>query len=327
VPGNLQALHLRIAEHGGEPTLLPLGFYRRALLAQARLKHPDQQIRNGVQTNGTLLNDEWCQFLAENRFRVGVSIDGPGDLQDGQRPFVSGRGSSKEVERGIRLLQEWGVEFGVLMVVDRATLALGPRAIFDFIVALGIERVGFIPAKPASGPASPLRLLAQAEHYTGHEELTAFLLGLYDAWERHGDRKIEIREIEALRKRIRGVNANVCTLTGSCVGRHFLVEANGDFAHCDLYVGDPEYTVGNVHESGFVAICKAKPLVRLQRAASRESKEMSVCPYYSVCNGGCPHDRYLARRYDPKHDSTCCGQRALIAGLTERMRGAPLPLP
>ena len=92
--------------HGGEPTLLPLDFYRRVLNAQARLRREGQKLRNGIQTNGTLLNNERCQFLADNDFYVGVSVDGPQSLQDMQRPFISGRGSSETVYRGLRLVSE-----------------------------------------------------------------------------------------------------------------------------------------------------------------------------------------------------------------------------
>jgi uncharacterized protein len=316
--------------HGGEPTLLPLDFYQRALMAQARFKRAGQRIRNGVQTNGTRLDPNWCQFFSDNGFRVGVSLDGPRNLQDAQRPFVSGRGSSGDVRRGIDLLKEWGIDLGVLMVVDRATLALGPRALFDFIVALGVRKIGLLGAMPTNDPTffdrpSALRLAAP-EHYTSRAEMTVFLIGLYDAWDGHGDSAIEIRELEALRRRVNGKNAGCCTWAGGCVGRHFLVEPNGDFAHCDLFVGDPAYTVGNVYDESFAAIRRSDPLVRLRAAYDGDQAAMSVCPYYAVCNGGCPHDRYSSQRYDAKHSTSCCGLRDLIEALGERMR-RPQPAP
>jgi uncharacterized protein len=310
--------------HGGEPTLLPLDFYRRALLAQSRLRRDGQSIGNAIQTNGTRLDHEWCQFLADNRFYVGVSIDGPRSLQDLQRPFVSGRGSSEQVHRGIRLLQDWGIEPGVLMVIDRAAIELGPRAMFDFILTLGIKRIGFNSARPTNDPTffeRPKSLLQSTPaHYTNQSETTAFLLGLYEECERNADAKIEIRELEALRRRINSEEARACTLAGACIGQHFLVEPNGDLAHCDLFLGDPAYTVGNVYESDFGAILQSEAIVRLRRVEEGSQQSMSSCPYYKVCNGGCPHDRYVAMRYDPKYNEGCCGQRDLISALTERMR-------
>ncbi|MDM0118031.1 radical SAM protein [Variovorax sp. J22R133] len=318
--------------HGGEPTLLPIDFYRRAMLVQSRLKRDGQKIGNALQTNGTLLDHRWCQFLVENRFAVGVSIDGPRSLHDVQRPFISGRGSGERVERGIRLLQDWGIDFGVLMVVDRSTLELGPRALFEFIVALGVPKFGLISANPVNDPTffeRPRALrLAPPEHYTNHTAMTQFLIGLYDVWESHGDTNIQIRELEALRRRIKGEHAGACTLAGACIGKHFLVEANGDFAHCDLFVGDPSYTIGNVYDADFTAIRRSQPLVRLRNNEERSLKAMSSCPYYTTCNGGCPHDRYSSVRYDPKHSADCCGLQDLISALRERiLSSAPLGTP
>ena len=122
--------------HGGEPTLLPLDFYRRVLNAQAHLRRDGQKFRDASRRR-TLMKDERCQFLADNDFYVGVSVDGPQSLQDMHRPFISGRGSSQTVYRGLRLLQDWGIDHGVLMVVDRATIELGPRALFEFLMRLG----------------------------------------------------------------------------------------------------------------------------------------------------------------------------------------------
>jgi uncharacterized protein len=310
--------------HGGEPTLLPLDFYRFALAAQARLKRDDQRIGNAIQTNGTLLNDELCQFLADNRFYVGVSIDGPRSLQDVQRPFISGRGSSDTVHRGIRLLKEWGIEHGILMVIDCAAIELGPKALFDFILTLGIKKVGFNAARPTNDPTfferpGALRQSSVA-HYTNERENTAFLLGLYEECERNKGANIQIRELESLRHRINGGDAHLCTLAGACIGKHFVIEPNGDFAHCDLFLGDPAYTFGNIYQSDFKTIVQSEAIVRLHRIEEGSQQRMSTCPYYKVCNGGCPHDRYVAMRYDSKYSEGCCGQRDLIAGLIERMR-------
>jgi serine-type anaerobic sulfatase-maturating enzyme len=117
----------------------------------------------------------------------------------------------------------------------------------------------------------------------------------------------EIRQLEALRRRISGEEARLCTLAGACIGKHFLVEPNGDFAHCDLFLGDPAYTVGNVYESDFRAILQSHALIRLRHIEEGNQQSMSRCPYHDVCNGGCPHDRYIAIKYDPKYNEECCG--------------------
>jgi uncharacterized protein len=309
--------------HGGEPMLLPLNFYRRALAAQSRLKRDDQRTGNAIQTNGTLLTDEWCQFLVDSRFYVGVSIDGPGSLQDVQRPFISGRGSNEAVHRGMRKLKDWGIDHGVLMVIDRAAIELGPRAMFDFILSLGVKKVGFNAARPTNDPTffgrpKALRQSTPA-HYTTERENTAFMVGLFEECEKHKDAGIQIRELEALRRRINGERAPLCTLAGKCIGKHFVIEPNGDFAHCDLFLGDPAYTFGNIYESDLSTMLRSDALVQLLRVEDRSQQSMSSCPHYGICNGGCPHDRYVAMRYDSKYDEGCCGQRELIEALSERM--------
>lgn len=315
--------------HGGEPTLMPMAFYQKALLVQARLKRPEQVVANSMQTNGTRLTDEWCQFLVDNHFRVGVSIDGPPTVQDAQRPFVSGRGSTAEVVRGIQRLKAWGVDFGVLMVVDAATLARGPQALLDFVLSLGVRKFGLIPAKPANDPhyfeRTPGLSLMPSAHYTSRQAMTRFLIGLYDAWEKHGDPNVKIRELEALKLRLSGGEGGPCTLAGGCVGKHFLVEANGDLAHCDLFVDDPSYTVGNVYRDDLERVRAGEPLLKLRRANDKHEAEMAKCQYYAVCNGGCPHDRYVSSRYDRQHTTACCGQHELIDALAPRMREQARP--
>jgi uncharacterized protein len=315
--------------HGGEPTLLPIDFYRKAIYAQSRLKRDGQRIGNAIQTNGTLLNDEWCQFLVDNRFAVGVSIDGPRFLQDAQRPFISGKASGEHVERGIRRLQNWGIDFGVLTVVDRSTLELGARALFDSIVSLGIKKFGLISANPTNDPtffSRPAELrLVSPEHYTDPSSMSAFLIDLYDVWEQHGDANIQIRELEALRRSLKGEFIGSCTLAGACVGKHFLVEANGDIAHCDLFIGDPDYTVGNVYTDTFVDMRRSDAIVRLRTLEESNHQEMAGCPYYAICNGGCPHDRYSSSRYDRKYTRSCCGLRDLVASMSERINRQYVP--
>jgi uncharacterized protein len=256
-----------------------------------------------------------------------VSVDGPRSVQDVQRPFISGRGSAETVHRGLRLLKDWGIDHGILMVIDRAAIELGPRALFDFILSLGIKKVGFNAARPTNDPTffdRPKGLRQSApEHYTNERETTTFLLGLFEEWEKNQDANIQIRELDSLRRRINGDDAPLCTLAGACIGKHFLIEPNGDFAHCDLFVGDPAYTFGNVYESDLRNMLQSEAIVKLLRIEERNQQSMSSCPYYKICNGGCPHERYSAMRYDSKYDEGCCGQRDLISGLIERTRLRP----
>ena len=210
------------------------------------------------------------------------------------------------------------------MVLDRAAIELGPRALFEFILSLGVKKVGFNAVRPLNDPEFFERPKAlrqsRPEHYTSEGENTAFMLGLYDECEKHKDANIQIRELDALRRRIGGGDAHMCTLAGACIGKHFVIEPNGDFAHCDLFLGDPAYTFGSVYKTDFKTILQSEAVAKLHRIEQRSQQTMSSCPYYKICNGGCPHDRYTAMRYDPTYTEQCCGQREMISALIERMR-------
>lgn len=311
--------------HGGETTLLPRSFYEKALYVQSQFQRPAQRVQNSIQTNGTLLTPEWIRFLRENRIAVSVSLDGPPDLHDRYRRWASGRGSFADSLAGLRRLQEAEVPFGVLMVVDEGALALGPDAIFDFFVETGIRDFGLLAAAPVNRPdATPG---TPTDHYVDPGRITAFLARVYDRWCAHGDSRIRIRELVGLHRRLAGVHPEVCTLAGGCFGRYFAVEPNGDVSHCDLYVGDPRYTLGNLREHGFADLQRHPALLALRQENERALDRMRACPEFTVCQGWCPHERYLAERHWRDHDPGCCGLRDLIAHMRARQTGSAEPSP
>jgi uncharacterized protein len=299
--------------HGGETTVLPIAFYERALLLQSRFRQPGQTVRNSIQTNGTRITADWARFLRANEIAVGVSIDGPREIHDKTRRYASGRGSFDDVLRGLSLLEEHGVDHSVLMVIDEEAYSLGPEAIFSFFAEHRIKSFGLLAAKPTNQPdAAPL---TPAEHYVDPTRFMRFLAKLSDIRGEHGDRAIQIRELDVLERRIAGTKHRPCTLAGNCLGGYFLVEPNGDVAHCDLFLGDPAYTLGNVVRNTFAEIRTSEPLQALQRSNEQALAKLRVCPEFEVCNGWCPHERYASVRHNPHHSDECCGLKGLIAHL------------
>ena len=307
--------------HGGEPTLLGMEFFERAMLLQARFRRTGQIVRNTIQTNATRVDGEWADFLARHDFEVGVSIDGPEAIHDRTRLYANGKPSWSDVRTGLRTLVDRGVNVGVLMVVDRPVLDLGPRRVVDFFIAEDIKAYGLLAAKPASqvertpGEATP--------HYVTPREMSEFLIGVDECLAAHGDPDIQVRELEALRTKIRGSGRRHCTLSGFCVGKYFVVEPDGEVAHCDLFVGDPDYTLGNVLEDTFSDFRASSNATNLRRRNEREVAAMSSCSGFDICAGWCPHERYSAVRHDPEYDPSCCGQKTLIEHLIAREQAAP----
>jgi uncharacterized protein len=303
--------------HGGEPTLLGRSFFAKAIHAQARLRRPNQAITNSLQTNATRLDDDWARFLRDNRFAVSVSLDGPAFIHDGQRRYRSGRSSFADVRRGIDVLRHHGIPVSALLVVDRQTLDLGPDVVFDFFVDQGVGSFGLLAAKPknepSAGPNHP------SKHYVRPAEMGRFLSRLFDRWVAHGDPALRVREFDALLKRIVGRSAPTCVLAGHCFGSYFLIEPNGEAAHCDLFLGDPAYTFGSIVSDTFADL-RSSPAMKLLRTENRAALEtMRDCPNFAICNGWCPHERYTAFRHDPEFSRSCCGLGGLIDHIRARV--------
>jgi uncharacterized protein len=309
--------------HGGEPLLLGQEFFRRALTLQERFLLPGQYVINSVQTNGTLLTDEWCAFFGRNHFTVGLSIDGPEPIHNLNRNYASGRGSYDDVLRGIELLKRRGLSFGILLVLNQNTQTLPARQIFDFVLhELGVKAFSFLPAVPDNipGELSGERITTDffdMAHYSD------FMIKIFDYWFALDDPDVSIRELDGLMRSIMGGNPMVCTLAGGCIGQNYHIEPTGDIFHCDKYLGDPAYRLGNILIDDFDGLPRTDKFRALIADESRSQAQLVACPHYRICNGGCPHDRYIARKYDTGFDGRCCGQSALIEHIRSRLAGQP----
>jgi uncharacterized protein len=296
--------------HGGETTLLPIRFYEKALLLQARFRRPNQIVTNSIQTNGTRLTAEWARFLSSNNFTVGVSLDGPPEVHDRFRRDIAGGPTLAQTLRGIATLRENKVPFSVILVVDEGTLAVGANRVFDFFLEQSIFEYALnfaVPAaQPQAIPGSP------CEHYVRPERVTQFLKQLYDRWLEYGDARISIREIDALRNGIAGRFTGVCTLTGGCFGALYRIEPNGDVGHCDYFAGDERYLWGNVLTHDFAAIRRGSRLLARKEENLYALTPLRSCPNFAVCSGWCPYERYVSLRHNVNHSQQCCGLSEVI---------------
>ncbi len=313
--------HVRFIWHGGEPTLLPISFYEKALLVQAHLRRPEQKIGNSFQTNATKLTPAWARFFRANDIQVGISIDGPAHLHNSHRSYRSGKGSYNDVIRGLNLLREHEVQFSGLVVVDESTLKFGARRLLDFLVGKGIRSFALLPAKPRNEPAA--KRGTKTSHYIEPARVNAFLMDLYDAWLSRGDQSIKIRELELLKAQIKGVSARSCTLSGKCWGHYYTIEPDGSVGVCDVFSGDPRYTLGNIMNDSFMEIANSPGLLQLKKEQRDAVEGMRRCPEFPVCKGWCPHERYVSVRHNKLHRDDCCGLRDLISHIRNRMADEP----
>lgn len=290
---------------GGEPTLMGLPFFEKVIELQARHK-PVKTIRNALQTNGMLLDDEWCAFLKRHEFVVGISLDGPQDLHDLYRKHRNGRGTFTEVMRGLRLLQSHGVDYNVMACVGRET-ARRPLDVYRFFKSEGVEFIQFSPIierEPDAlsksrglwlgGPAG-LKQVEPPSEVTPWtvipEEYGDFMIAIYEEWVRNDVGKTFVMNFEWAMHAWLGNPSPVCIHSRQC-GRALAIEHTGDVYACDHYVY-PEYRLGNVTEIPISAMVE-KSLA----SGFGIEKETSLpqacrqCDVLAACRGGCPKHRF-----------------------------------
>jgi len=271
---------------GGEPLLMGIQFYEKVVELQKRYRREGQKIENSLQTNGTLISQEWVDFFKANDFQVGVSLGGAPEVHNANRIFRNGQGSFEQVMKGIQLLRKNGVKFGVLAVITKETVRLGAKRFLDFFIENGIFEFGILRQRPALNIGRTDAL--------PREEFEKFAIELFDYWYSLDDPRIRIREFDAILDRILGARGGVCIFNGDCVGRVLGITPDGDVYHCDEFMFDDSYKLGNVREQTFEEMLNPMnpKLIRIGLEFGGTKKSIS-CKYSKICNYGCPKDRYV----------------------------------
>jgi len=290
---------------GGEPTLAGLDFFRKVVKEQKRYTG-EKTIRNSLQTNGTLLTDEWCAFLKKNDFMVGISLDGPKEIHDTYRRNRTGWGTFAEVMRGLKLLQKHKVDYNVLACVARET-AGHPLEVYRFFKDAGVKYIQFTPVieriSDKAGQQGGLRLAGPAALDRGEKQTQVtswtvvpgeygdFLIAIYEDWVRHDVGEVFVMNFEWALNAWIGNPSPVCIHAEQC-GRAVVIEHNGDVYACDHCVF-PEYRLGNIaHDT--LADMVAKSLDK----GFGITKETALpgwcrdCQVLKACQGGCLKHRF-----------------------------------
>ncbi len=297
--------------HGGEPTLIGRRGALRILALQRRFSRNGQTVRNILQSNGAALDEAWAQFFVDFGFVVNVSLDGPPEIHEHTRPQADGAPTYSKAMRGLSLLREKGLASGVLMVVGDELVAYGAERLVKFMQATGLSEVGLLPVRPANPPT------ASSAPYLHPQRYARFLVEVHRARLAHPTPWIQVREIDMIMSAHGGTMPTHCEMLGNCVGTYFSVEPNGDVAHCDKYVGDAEYTLGNLLRDDFASIRASAKVQTLREQAQSTEDACQSCKHFSRCRGWCPHERYVAKRMGLGRSATCCGLGPLFDALDE----------
>ena len=301
--------------HGGEPTLRGLDFYRRVVRLQ-RQYAGGRHIDNALQTNGTLLDDDWCRFLRDEGWLVGISIDGPEHLHDAYRRDAAGAPTHAQVMRGIAKLKQFDVEWNAMATVNQAT-ALEPEAFYHFFKEIGCRYLQFTPVvEREDGAVAPYSVTPEA--------WGTFLCTLFDEWVRNDVGEVFVQIFDATLAGWMGVEPGVCTLARTC-GHAAAIEADGSVYACDHFVF-PDYRLGNIRETPLLSLLQSE---RQQAfgASKRDglSRRCRQCQWLFACHGECLRNRFVTGADGDEHQNYLCdGYRryfAYVAPAMDFMRG------
>lgn len=297
-------LEIMFTWHGGETLMRPISFYKKAIEFQKQYAH-GHHIENSIQTNGTLLNDEWCKFFKENNFLVGISIDGPKQFHDEYRRDKMGRPSFHRVMKGIELLNKHEVEYNCLAVVNDYN-ADYPFEFYNFFKEIGCQYIQFTPIVERIRKNKSLLKLATAsqsyeEVYLAPYSVTAekwgnFLCAIFDEWIKEDVGKIFIQIFDSTLANWVGVQPGVCTMAKTC-GHAGVMEFNGDIYSCDHFVF-PEYRLGNINNKPLASMMYSDEQLKFGNDKfDTLPQQCRECDFMFACYGECPKNRFIKDKY------------------------------
>jgi len=326
-----------VAWQGGEPTMMGLDFFRRSVELEKTYARPGQRILNTVQTNGTLLTDEWGEFLRANEFLVGISVDGPAQMHDAYRVDKGGKATFGRVMRGLDVLKQYQVDWNVLTTVHAVNGDHG-RAVYTFLRdELDATFIQFIPIiERADQKTLPIADAGWGSGvrgrplYTQHGDLVTrrsigpaqygrFLIDVFEEWVRHDVGTVYVQMFDTALANYHGEPGGMCVHAKTC-GQQLALEHNGDLYSCDHYV-EPDYLLGNIGDRPLIDLIALPQQVKFgQDKRDNLTRYCRDCDVLAVCNGGCPKDRFASSPDgEPGQHYLCPGYQAFFRHVREPM--------
>ncbi|MFT8316541.1 MAG: anaerobic sulfatase maturase [Clostridium sp.] len=267
------------AFQGGEPTLAGLEFYQKVIELQKQFNYKNLKIENTIQTNGTLIDEKWAEFFVKNDFLVGISIDGPKDINDAARVEIGGKSIFNKVLNTIQLFDNYKVQYNVLCVVT-SYVARHIGQVYNFYKKLGIKFMQFIPCLDGIGEETTFYSL-------NNKKYSDFLKKLFDLWYEDFTKgeNIDIRYFSNIIQMAAGYKAEACGMSGSC-HCYFVVEADGSVYPCDFYVTD-YWKLGNLNKYNFDTLIKDPKVSEFIKSSLFVDDKCKKCKFFMLCRGGC----------------------------------------
>ena len=331
-----QTDQVTIAWQGGEPTLMGLKFYRRAMEIAEKYRKPGMTFHNTMQTNGTILNDEWCEFFKEHNFLIGLSLDGPRELHDVYRVDKRGNPTFDKVMQGLRLLQNHEVDYNLLATVNRVT-ADYPLEVYHFLRdEAKTDWMQFIPVVERINEEG-LTLYQEGSNVSDRsvapEQFGVFLSTIFDEWVHNDVGKVYVQTFEAAVRNWLGMaTSGMCVFNKTC-GQGLAIEHNGDLYACDHFV-EPNYLLGNINDEHMIEMVSSEQQMKFGQDKHDSLPQYCLdCDVRFACHGECPKNRFInTPDGEPGLNYLCAGFKQffshvdfpmkIMAGLIRRGRQA-----
>ena len=304
---------------GGEPTLMGLDFFERAIYSQNKYRTPGIQIHNAIQTNGTLLDDEWGKFFKQHNFLVGLSLDGPSEFHNAYRKDKGSKPTFDRVMNGLSILQKNKVEYNILTCVNAAN-GKHPLEVYRFLRdEVGAQFIQFIPIVERDNQ-SGFQEGTQVTHRTiSGKQYGQFLISVFDEWVKHDVGEIFIQILDVALGVWYGQPASLCIFGETC-GTAMALEHNGDLYACDHFV-EPRYFLGNIEEDKLLPLVRSEPQNRFGKNKRNSLPKFCLeCDVRFICSGGCPKNRILSTpEGEPSLNYLCAGYKAFFTHIDPSM--------
>ncbi len=271
------------AWQGGEPMLMGLDFYKKVVELQKKYGQSGQVVANALQTNGVLLDEQWCRFLSETSFLVGISVDGPKEYHDHYRLDHKGEGTFEKVMAGINKCKQFGVEFNTLTLLNNLNVG-HPDELFEFFIENEIKYLQFIPCIEIDSAGGAVK-----DYSITPEQYGDFLCRLFDRWYEYGPEKLSIRDFDSVIQYCLGGEHTICTFGKQCAG-YIVIEHSGEAYCCDFFV-EPKWHLGSIMETPIEKLAASSKKRTFSRIKQNLCNKCMLCRHLAVCRGGCMKDR------------------------------------
>ena len=315
-----QVPQVTVAWQGGEPTLMGLDFFRRSVELQKKYQKPGTAIENTFQTNGILLDDEWCRFFHENRFLIGLSLDGPKELHDTYRKDKGGHGTFEKVMKAVRLLQKHKVEFNILCTVNSKN-ADHPLEVYRFFRdAVGAQYIQLIPIVERDNESGYQEGNVVTDRSVRPEQYGRFLMEIFAEWIKRDVGQTFVLTFDGALAGWLGMAGTICIFGPTC-GEGTAMEHNGDLYCCDHFV-EPTHLLGNILKTPLIELVASEK----QRRFGRDKMDLlprycRECEVLFVCNGECPKNRFIMTPDgEPGLNYLCAGYKMFFKQVDPQMK-------